>query len=619
MTDSKERSGRVSRVSGPIIRGTGLGNLGLYDVVEVGPKRLIGEIVRLEASDAIIQVYEENTGLMPGDPIYSSGRPLSVLLGPGLIGTIYDGIQRPLRSLYESSGAFLQPGVQGDKLDTAKLWPFTPNGELADKLASGEDVFITDGLLLGSVVETASLTCRILVPPSLGFTGEDRLAGENALGQSTEGEKLVFLAGAGEYRVFDEIARTSSGQSISMAQWWPVRKARPVKQKLIPDEPLITGLRVIDLFFPLSKGGTAAIPGGFGTGKTMTQHSIAKWCDADVIVYIGCGERGNEMTDVLREFPELIDPRTGRSLMERTILIANTSNMPVAAREVSIYTGVSLAEYYRDMGYHVAIMADSTSRWAEALRELSGRMEEMPAEEGFPAYLPTRLAEFYERAGRVQTCNGPLGSISIIGAVSPPGGDFSEPVTQHTKRFIRCFWALDRELANARHYPAVGWIESYSEYAEEVRSWWEKIDPQWAVTRQGALDLLKRDERLSEIVRLIGPDALPDDQRIVLVSAELVKNGFLQQNSFDEVDMYCVPKRQVRILELIMQFHERALDLIQLGAPLIKITSLPIVERLARLKNTVGNDELEKLELFEQELKAAFDEIQRFYRVKEQE
>ena len=334
-----------------------------------------------------------------------------------------------------------------------------------------------------------------------------------------------------------------------MAHWWPARKARPYRAKLPMDEPLITGQRVIDVFFPISRGGTAAIPGGFGTGKTMTQHALAKWCDADIIVYIGCGERGNEMTDVLTEFPELIDPRSGRSLMERTILIANTSNMPVAAREVSIYTGVTLAEYYRDMGYDVAIMADSTSRWAEALRELSGRLEEMPADEGFPAYLPTRLAEFYERAGKVQTLGGELASISIIGAVSPPGGDFSEPVTQHTKRFIRCFWALDRDLANARHYPAISWIDSYSEYAEEIRPWWEKVNPDWQSVRESALELLKREQRLAQIVKLIGPDALPDNQRLVLQTAEMIKNGFLQQNAYDDVDMFCVPDKQVRILQ----------------------------------------------------------------------
>jgi V/A-type H+-transporting ATPase subunit A len=428
--------------------------------------------------------------------------------------------------------------------------------------------------------------------------------------------EIVKLMPAGMYTRDDVIAVTSKGAEVKLAQWWPVRIPRPSAQRLGAEQPLVTGVRVIDLLFPLSKGGTAAIPGGFGTGKTMTQHAVAKWCDADVIVYIGCGERGNEMTDVLTEFPHLIDPRTGRSLMERTILIANTSNMPVAAREVSIYTGVTLAEFYRDMGYHVAIMADSTSRWAEALRELSGRMEEMPAEEGFPAYLPTRLAEFYERAGRVTTLNGAEGSISIIGAVSPPGGDFSEPVTQHTKRFIRCFWALDRELANARHYPAISWIDSYSEYAEEVRPWWEKVNPAWAAARQGALDLLKKEQRLAEIVRLIGPDALPDDQKLILTAADIIKDGFLQQNSFDVVDMYCVPAKQIRILELIMEFYDRALACIKLGAPLVVINEMPARERLSRLKSEVKNEDVAALETFASEMRAGLEELEHRYRNK---
>jgi V/A-type H+-transporting ATPase subunit A len=380
------------------------------------------------------------------------------------------------------------------------------------------------------------------------------------------------------------------------------------------DEPLVTGQRVIDVFFPISRGGTAAIPGGFGTGKTMTQHALAKWCDADIIVYIGCGERGNEMTDVLTEFPRIQDPRTGKSLMERTILIANTSNMPVAAREVSIYTGVTLAEYYRDMGYDVAIMADSTSRWAEALRELSGRLEEMPADEGFPAYLPTRLAEFYERAGKVTALGDRLGSISIIGAVSPPGGDFSEPVTQHTKRFIRCFWALDRELANARHYPAISWIDSYSEYAEEIRGWWEKVNPDWNEVREKAIELLKREQRLSQIVKLIGPDALPDNQRLILMTAEMIKNGFLQQNAYDDIDMFCAPDKQVRILKLIMDFYARALTIIQLGAPLLKFRELACQERIVRAKSSIRNEELGKLVEIEELLTEEMDELERSYK-----
>ena len=591
--------GKIRRISGPIIRAAGLGGAGLFDVVEVGEKRIIGEIVRLEEDEAVIQVYEDNTGLKAGAPARSTGRPLSALLGPGLMGTIYDGIQRPLEVLYSQSGAFMAPGERGSPLDTEKKWRFVPDAALAAKLASGEKVPATPGLTLGVVKETESVSCKIMVPPNV------------------KGGDIVSLIPEGDYTVLEAAAQTSLGGAIPLAQWWPVRLPRPGRERLSPDQPLVTGERVIDVFFPLSKGGTAAIPGGFGTGKTMTQHAIAKWCDADVIIYIGCGERGNEMTDVLTDFPRLQDPRTGRSLMERTLLIANTSNMPVAAREVSIYTGVTLAEFYRDMGCHVAIMADSTSRWAEALRELSGRMEEMPAEEGFPAYLPTRLAEFYERAGRVRTLGGGEGSVSIIGAVSPPGGDFSEPVTQHTKRFIRCFWALDRDLANARHYPAISWIDSYSEYAEEVKPWWERVNPRWAEVRQQCLDLLKRDQRLAEIVRLIGPDALPDEQKLILLTSDIIKDGFLQQNSFDEIDMYCVPAKQVRLLELIMEFHERAKTCIKLGATLTKISGLGLKEGLSRLKSTVRNDDLAALDTFEGKMRAALEELERSYRTRE--
>jgi V/A-type H+-transporting ATPase subunit A len=617
--------GRIKHISGPIIRAGGLGRAGLFDVVEVGERRLLGEIVRLENDEAVIQVYEDDTGLRIGAAAVSTGRPLSALLGPGLIGTIYDGIQRPLQTLYRKTGPFMSPGTVADALDRDRKWPFVPHGELAAVLENGE-VEAKPGMVLGTVRETESIVCTVMVPP--------------VPGRNTRGN-LLWLAPAGDYGCMDPIARTGGGEEITLAQWWPVRIPRPGAERLSPEEPLVTGERVIDLFFPLSKGGAAAIPGGFGTGKTMTQHAIAKWCDADVIVYIGCGERGNEMTDVLTEFPRLEDPRTGRSLMERTILIANTSNMPVAAREVSIYTGVTLAEFYRDMGYHVAIMADSTSRWAEALRELSGRMEEMPAEEGFPAYLPTRLAEFYERAGRIRTLGGREGSVSIIGAVSPPGGDFSEPVTQHTKRFIRCFWSLDRELANARHYPAISWIDSYSEYAEEVRIWWEKLSPRWAAVRQEALDLLKKEQRLVEIVRLIGPDALPDGERLILLAADLIKDGFLQQNSFDEVDRYCVPAKQIRLLELIMEFYRRSADCIRLGAPLYKISSLKgygvssedtgessgepaagvpdptLKERLARLKSEVPNESEQGFADFERDMVGALEALERSYRSRE--
>jgi len=622
--------GKVKRISGPIIRAGGMGEAGLFDVVEVGERRLIGEIVRLEKDEAVVQIYEDDTGLKIGDEAYSTGRPLSVLLGPGLMGTIYDGIQRPLEELFKLSGAFMQAGSRGHPLDQDKKWRFVPDPALAEKLASGEKIPAFPGLVLGSVKETESVVCKIMVPPgSSAFQSNSFLSGGSGKFGSGKEDYITELSPDAELTISSIVARTQKGMEIPLAQWWPVRIPRPCAGRLSPDIPLVTGQRVIDVFFPLSKGGTAAIPGGFGTGKTMTQHAVAKWCDANVIIYVGCGERGNEMTDVLTEFPNLIDPRNGRSLMERTVLIANTSNMPVAAREVSIYTGVTLAEFYRDMGYHVAIMADSTSRWAEALRELSGRMEEMPAEEGFPAYLPTRLAEFYERAGMVSTLSGGEGSVSIIGAVSPPGGDFSEPVTQHTKRFIRCFWALDRELANARHYPAISWTDSYSEYAVEVKPWWQKVNPAWAKVRQEALDLLKMEQRLAEIVRLIGPDALPDDQRLILLTADIIKNGFLQQNSFDKIDMYCVPAKQVRILELIMEFHRRALACIKHGAPLIKITSLTIKEGLSRLKSTVENDEIEaavskgngqygeKLTAFENDMRADLDALEKSYQIKE--
>ena len=580
--------GKITRISGPIVYAEGLESCGLYDVVDVGNAKLIGEIIRQKEGIATIQVYEDDTGMKIGEEVVCHKRPLSVRLGPGLIGTIYDGIQRPLENMYNDKGCFLLPGQRTEPLNTEKLWPFVP------VLKAGDDIF--PGAVIGTVQETSSINHKIMVPPTI------------------KGKKLAVVAEKGEYTVNHQVGETELGEKIYLSQYWPVRKSRPYGKKLTVSEPLVTGQRVIDVFFPLSKGGTAAIPGGFGTGKTMTQHAVAKWCDADLIVYIGCGERGNEMTDVLTEFPSLIDPRTGRSLMERTILIANTSNMPVAAREVSLYSGITLAEYYRDMGMDVAIMADSTSRWAEALRELSGRMEEMPAEEGFPAYLPTRLAEFYERAGRVNTLCEQEGSVSIIGAVSPPGGDFSEPVTQHTKRFIRCFWALDRELANARHYPAIGWIDSYSEYAEEVREWWDKFDPRWAGIRLEALELLKKEQRLEQIVKLIGPDGLPDTERLVLSVAEMIKNGFLQQNAFDEVDVYSVPEKQIQILQLMIQFYRRAISVIKQGCPLIKINSLACKEEIIRLKTSVPNDKLEMIKEVENRFENEFGNLERLYR-----
>ena len=576
--------GKLTKISGPICQADGLAGCGLYDVVEVGSQGLVGEIIRLGTRGATVQVYEDNTGMTIGEKVVCLEAPLTVELGPGLIGEIYDGIQRPLREIFNSEGSFLAPGVKKSSLNREKKWPFVPRLKAGDPVAPGQ--------IVGTVQETPSVEHRVLAPPTL------------------KGRLWASVESPGDFTIDETIGVTDLGEKLRLAHRWPVRTVRPCRTKRPTSKPLVTGQRVIDLLVPLAKGGTSAIPGGFGTGKTMVQQAIAKWCDADIIIYIGCGERGNEMTDVLTEFPSLVDPRTGRPLMERTILIANTSNMPVAAREVSIYTGVTLGEYYRDMGYDVAIMADSTSRWAEALRELSGRLEEMPAEEGFPAYLPTRLAEFYERGGQVETLAGSPGSVSIIGAVSPPGGDFSEPVTQHTKRFIRCFWALDRDLANARHYPAISWIDSYSDYAAELEAWWARINPQWSEVRLQALDLLKREQKLEEVVRLIGPDSLPADQRLVLTSSEMVRNGFLQQSAFDEVDMFCVPEKQVRILKLILGFHDRALALVKKGIPLAEITALGSRLSLVRLKTTAANGDTGALDRAEETLAADFQKLE---------
>lgn len=582
-----EVKGRIININGPIVKAEGLREAGMLDVVEVGNEGLFGEIIRNEGNIATIQVYEDNSGMKPGEPVISHRRPLSVELGPGLIGSIYDGIQRPLIELEKLSGAFIKRGEKTNALSTKKKWYFTP---LVDK-----GIKINPGMSIGEVQETGLIKTKVLVPPEV------------------EGE-LTFINKEGEYTINDVIykIKTKNGiKEFTLSNFWPVRIPRPYKEKLGMETPLITGLRVIDTFFPISKGGTAAIPGGFGTGKTMTQHSLAKWSDADIIVYIGCGERGNEMTDVLNEFPKLVDPKSGRPLMERTILIANTSNMPVAAREVSIYTGVTIAEYYRDMGYDVAIMADSTSRWAEALRELSGRLEEMPAEEGFPAYLPTRLAEFYERASRVETLNNEYGSVSIIGAVSPPGGDFSEPVTQHTKRFIRCFWGLSKELANARHYPSIGWIHSYSEYIDEVSGWWEEQNSEWRNYRDNAMEILNRENRLQQIVKLVGPEALPDSQKIILKSAEMLKNAFMQQNAFDEVDMYAAPGKQLKMLDIIMNFYNRTKDMIAKGIPLVKINKIKSIPQIMRMRFSVENDKLIKFDDIKTKLHEELDELER--------
>ena len=588
MALAKETGGPViTRVSGPIVQAVGMRGAQMYEVVEVGDMGLVGEVVRVIEDRATIQVYEDTTMLKPGAPIRRTHAPLSVSLGPGLIGNIYDGIERPLPAIQKQSGAWIRRGEKVPPLDGSRRWPLEP------LVAAGRDV--AEGQVIARVAETPLVEHRVMVPP--GVSG-----------------RLSWIAPKGEYALADRIAtvETPAGpKDVAMLQRWPVRVPRPIRRRLRVDEPLITGQRIIDTFFPLGKGGTAAIPGGFGTGKTITQHQLAKWSNAEIIVYIGCGERGNEMTEVLREFPELKDPRTGRPLMERTILIANTSNMPVAAREVSIYTGITLAEFYRDMGYNVAVLADSTSRWAEALRELAARLEEMPAEEGFPASLATRLAQFYERGGAVTTLGGDKGSVSIVGAVSPPGGDFSEPVTQHTCRFIRCFWALDTELAYARHYPSIHWLRSYSEYIEDVAAWWEKQAPDWSEARTEAMTVLQREERLQQIVKLVGPDVLPDSQRLILFIADILKDGFLAQSAYDEVDSYCTPERQVALLRIILTLYRRGRAAIQGGAPLAALRQLPCVPNIVRAKGAYRNDQMAGLAELEAQVGRELDEFEK--------
>jgi V/A-type H+-transporting ATPase subunit A len=590
MTAANKPSKPVAvRISGPIVTAVGMQRAQMYEVVHVGNMGLVGEVVRLVGDYATIQVYEDTTMLKPGAPVECTGAPLSVWLGPGLVGNIYDGIQRPLPGIQARSGAWIRRGEKVDPLDATKRWTFEPQLKPGDAVTAGQAI--------GQVAETPLVIHRVMIPPDLNGT-------------------VQSITDKGEYTLRDTLAviDTETGKrEVTMLQQWPVRVPRPISERLRITEPLITGQRIIDTFFPIGKGGAAAIPGGFGTGKTITQHQLAKWSDADIIVFIGCGERGNEMTEVLREFPELKDPRSGRPLMERTILIANTSNMPVAAREVSIYTGITLAEYYRDMGLSVAVFADSTSRWAEALRELAARLEEMPAEEGFPASLPTRLAQFYERGGAVKTLAGEQASVSIVGAVSPPGGDFSEPVTQHTRRFIRCFWALDTELANARHYPSIHWLHSYSEYAEDVSQWWKKLAPEWIELRTEALTLLQREDRLQQIVRLVGPDVLPDAQRLILFIAEIMKDGFITQSAFDETDMYCTPERQIALLRIILMLYRKSRDLIQEGAPLARIRSLGCVPQVLRAKAAFGNADMEKLAELEQRVADEIEGLSKEY------
>lgn len=583
--------GTLTWISGPVVRARGSRHVGMLELVEVGEERLVGEVIGLRGDIITVQVYEETAGMQPGAPIFGTGLPLSVELGPGLIQSIYDGVQRPLPLIEKAMGSFISRGARFDPISRDKRWKYTPKAKVGDE--------VKGGMILGTAMETDTFEHHVMVHPDDKGT-------------------LTWVAAPGEYTVAEPIARLKVGKEekeLTMLQRWPVRRPRPFVRRLAHSIPLITGQRILDTFFPVAKGGAAGIPGPFGSGKTVTQHSIAKWADAQVIVYIGCGERGNEMTEVLQEFPHLVDPRSGRPLMERTVLIANTSNMPVAAREASIYTGITIAEYYRDMGYSVALMADSTSRWAEALREVSGRLEEMPAEEGYPAYLAGRLAEFYERAGSVENLNGSQGSVTIVGAVSPPGGDFSEPVTQHTKRFIRCFWALDKSLASARHFPAINWLDSYSEYLEDVADWWrEKVGKDWFGMRNHAMELLSEESRLSQIVKLVGPDALPYAQRMVLETARLIREGILQQNATDPVDAYSSVEKQIRLLELVLYFHERGMNVIRRGAPISVVHDLPIVDTLIRAKSTVTNDELNKLDDLQKQIDEQMSKLDAEYR-----
>ena len=556
------QQGTIVKVAGPLIVASGMGDSRMYDVVRVSDKRLVGEIIELRGDRASIQVYEETSGLGPGDPVISTGSPLSVELGPGLIESIFDGIQRPLTAIYKKAGDRITRGVEVQSLDHSKKWAFEARAKKGDVVKGGD--------IIGVVQETSVVEHRIMVPPEL--SGE------------------ITAIKSGEYTLDETVAtlKTATGTvNLTMLQRWPVRRGRPYKEKIAPTEPMITGQRVIDTFFPIARGGVAAVPGPFGSGKTVVQHQLAKWADADIIVYVGCGERGNEMTDVLMEFPELHDPRTGETLMKRTVLIANTSDMPVAAREASIYTGITIAEYFRDMGYKVAIMADSTSRWAEALREMSGRLEEMPGEEGYPAYLASRIAEFYERAGWVD-CLGSkdrTGAISAIGAVSPPGGDISEPVSQATLRIVKVFWGLSASLAYKRHFPAIDWLQSYSLYADRLARWFtDNVAPDWMQLRQQAMATLRDEAELNEIVQLVGVDALSWKDRLKLEVARMIREDYLHQNAFDDVDTYTSLEKQYRMLRLILQYLERGSAALDAGAELSKVAGLPVRERIGRAK-----------------------------------
>ena len=580
--------GKIIRVAGPVVVADGMKGSEMYEVVRVGEEGLIGEIIALSGDRATIQVYEETSGIKPGEKVERTGAPLSVLLGPGIVGQIYDGIQRPLPDIKDLMGDFIKRGANVAPLDFKKKWHFVPRVKVGDEVTGGD--------VIGVVKETNLVEHRIMVPPELGG-------------------KVEHIADEGDYTIDDVIAKIG-GKDVKMYQRWPVRRQRPFKEKLDPSELLVTGQRVLDTFFPIAKGGAAAIPGGFGTGKTVTQHQLAKWSDAEVIVYVGCGERGNEMTEVLEDFPKLKDPKTGEPLMNRTILIANTSNMPVAAREASIYTGITIAEYFRDMGYNVALMADSTSRWAEALREISGRLEEMPGEEGYPAYLASRLAEFYERAGyvRVLGSEDKKGSVTVVGAVSPPGGDFSEPVTQNTLRIVKVFWALDAELAHKRHFPSINWLRSYSLYLNKIRGWWERnIAKDWYELRREAMGILQREAELQEIVQLVGPDALPAREQALLETARSLREDFLQQNAFHDVDTYCPADKQYHMLRIILKFHHLATEAVDKGVSIESIRRLKVKEDIAymgRIPNDRYREEFAEIERkLEEEISKLISEV----------
>ena len=573
-----ENNNVIYGINGPVVTVKNTDSFEMMEMVHVGKQKLVGEIIGITDDITTIQVYEETTGLKPGDPVEGTGAPMNVLLGPGIIDNIFDGIERPLKAIEEEAGAFINRGSSVSALDDKKLWNVTMKVKVGDKLEGGQ--------IYATLPETPIIEHRLMVPPEL--SGE-----------------VVKVNPNGDYKLFDTVVVIKDDEGVehnlTLCQQWPIRTSRPVKERLTSSVPLITGQRVIDTLFPIAKGGTAAIPGGFGTGKTMTQHQLAKWCAADIIIYVGCGERGNEMSQVLEEFSELIDPKSQRPMTDRTVLIANTSNMPVAAREASIYTGITLGEYYRDMGYHVAMMADSTSRWAEALREISGRLEEMPAEEGFPAYLPSRLAEFYERGGRAEVLSGGEGSVTLIGAVSPQGSDFSEPVTQNTKRFTRCFWALDKALAYSRHYPAINWMDSYSEYFNDLDPWFrENLGEDFIEYRNRISALLQEESSLMEIVKLIGSDVLPDDQKLVIETARVIRVGFLQQNAFHADDTYVPLEKQKLMMKTILHLHAKAKDIVAQNIPLSKILNLGLFDKLTKMKYDIPNS---KPEMFDDYIK----------------